>query len=69
MFTVNINEELCKGCVLCVSVCPKDVLEMSTELNNSGNVVARVKLPENCIGCQGCTLICPDACIEVTNDD
>ena len=34
--SIEIDIELCKGCDLCVQVCPVDVLEMSTELNRLG---------------------------------
>ena len=69
MFSININKELCKGCELCVELCPKKVLGMSEELNSSGNTFALAKLPEECIGCKICSLICPDACIEITKLD
>ena len=34
--SIEIDIELCKGCDLCVQVCPVDVLEMSTDLNRLG---------------------------------
>ena len=34
---VTINEVICKGCALCVSVCPKNVLALSTtKINPAG---------------------------------
>jgi len=69
MFSININKELCKGCELCVELCPKNVLCMSEELNSEGNTFAIAKLPEECVGCQVCTLVCPDACIEINKCD
>lgn len=34
---VTINEVICKGCGLCVSVCPKSVLALSTtKINPAG---------------------------------
>ena len=69
MFSININKELCKGCELCVKLCPKKVLGMTEELNSKGNTFALAKSPEKCIGCKICSLICPDACIEITKLD
>ena len=31
-----INSERCKGCALCIRVCPKKILEMSKETNGQG---------------------------------
>ena len=69
MFSININKELCKGCQLCVELCPKKVLGMTEELNSKGNVFALAKLPKECIGCKICSLVCPDACVEITKCD
>ena len=36
---VTINEVICKGCGLCVSVCPKSVLALSTtKINPAGTI-------------------------------
>jgi len=55
---VIINEEYCKGCVICVEVCPKDVLVME-------DFVAKVKDIESCTGCMLCEQLCPDFAIVV----
>lgn len=59
--SIEIDIELCKGCDLCVQVCPVDVLEMSTELNRLG--FRYPILLDGCTGCEMCALICPDFCI------
>ena len=33
---VFIIEDRCKGCILCVEYCPKDILEMSSGFNHKG---------------------------------
>jgi len=62
---IVINEEKCKGCGLCVSACPKDVIAMSDKLNSKGYHPAKQIKKEECIACGLCYLICPDVAIEV----
>ena len=56
---VFINREWCKGCGICVTFCPKDVLELD-EMDKA--IWAR---PEDCIACGLCELRCPDLAIEL----
>ena len=62
---VEIHLEACKGCGLCVSFCPKDVLELASEVNSKGYRIARSRHPEDCTGCAICALVCPDIAIMV----
>ncbi|MDR1640324.1 MAG: 4Fe-4S dicluster domain-containing protein [Clostridiales bacterium] len=63
---VTISSERCKGCGLCVDVCPKKVLALSTGvLNQKGFHPAEAARPQDCIGCAFCGLMCPDVCIKV----
>ena len=55
---VDIDIETCKGCEICVKVCPVNVLEMSTELNQAG--FRYPLLLDGCTGCEMCAIICPD---------
>ena len=57
--TVQIRTELCKGCDLCVAVCPEHVLEMTEQMNNKGWPVVTLA-HEGCTGCSLCALACPD---------
>ena len=61
--TVTIDVEACKGCELCVPVCPPRVLEMSTATNRMG--YRYPLLLDGCTGCELCYKICPDFCFEV----
>ena len=60
---VIINEDRCKSCELCVSVCPKGVLRISKRLNPKGYHPVELFDNEGCISCGFCFLICPDAAI------
>lgn len=66
---VTINPEVCKGCSLCVSVCPKNILELDrTTLNAKGYNPARCTKQEDCIACGFCGIICPDSAITVERE-
>ena len=61
-----IEKDRCKGCGLCVEVCPKKVLEISSEVNTKGYFPAYQAHPEDCNHCAMCCVMCPDVAIEIT---
>ncbi len=66
MAKITINKEACKGCGLCATVCPKQILRVSaTTSNNQGYFVVEETDPEKCIGCAFCATMCPDCVITV----
>ena len=65
MAKVSFNEKLCKGCGLCVTVCPKKIVELKRELNEKGYHPATCTDSEKCIGCAFCATMCPDCIITV----
>ena len=60
-----IDEKICKGCGLCVAVCPKNILEISTEVNTKGYYPVYQARPEDCIRCTMCCVMCPDVAITI----
>ena len=60
---VHIVRELCKGCGICIWICPRKVLEFSEEVNKFGWKVPKAK--NGCIGCKLCEMYCPDLAIWV----
>lgn len=64
---IIINTERCKGCGLCVMVCPKGGIIISKQSNKSGYFPAEANNTD-CTGCAVCAIICPDAAIEVYRD-
>ena len=66
-FRVSIDRERCKGCELCISVCPRHLLIMTATLNHKGYHVSESAHPDECIGCLKCARMCPEAAIEILN--
>ena len=64
---ITINTDRCKGCGLCVVVCPKDSIVISRQSNHSGYFPAQTN-NDGCTGCAMCAIICPEAVIEVSRD-
>lgn len=64
---IVVDEDLCKGCVLCISVCPKEVIKMADDrFTSKGYHPAELIDPNHeCTGCAICSLVCPDAAITV----
>ena len=62
---IEIDAELCKGCELCVSFCPKDIIALSKRLNAGGYQSAVVNGDGECTGCAICAVVCPEVAIEV----
>lgn len=65
MAKITIDKNRCKGCFLCISVCPKGALTKEEQLNKHGVTAVTMKEHADCLGCALCAVICPDCCIEV----
>lgn len=67
--TIVINEDRCKGCELCTTVCPKDLIHMADYFTPRGYRPAVLIDPNRvCTGCLLCSTICPDVAITVYRD-
>ncbi len=62
-YEVLVNNSWCKGCSLCIHICPKKVLDLDEVRLKS--VATR---QDDCIGCRQCENICPDLAITVKED-
>ncbi len=56
---ISIKSKWCKGCRICVAICPKKVLAMDAQHK------ATVVNPEACNRCRMCETHCPDFAIEI----
>lgn len=60
-----LDEDLCTGCEICVSVCPVDCIDKKPGPEfNDVLAVCHIDLPR-CIGCKLCAQVCPWDCIEM----
>jgi 2-oxoglutarate ferredoxin oxidoreductase subunit delta len=64
---IEINEDNCKGCSLCMIACPQTVIRPHTDrVNARGYSPATLVDPDGkCTGCALCAVACPDVCITV----
>ena len=60
MSRVVIEQEKCKGCGLCIPVCPKEILQLSEKINKKGYTYVECTDDDLCISCKACVLMCPD---------
>ena len=66
MAKVTFNEDICKGCGLCVDACPKHILALDrNKINKKGHNPAVMTDQSKCIACAFCARMCPDAVIKV----
>jgi len=62
---VEIREDRCKGCGLCVGICPSGLLKVSEKLNEMGYHPVEY-CGSGCTGCGLCYTLCPEpGCITV----
>ena len=62
---IEIEQELCKGCQICIAFCPKGSITPSGKLNASGYSPVEFSNNGECTGCAICALVCPEVAIEV----
>ncbi len=63
---VVIDSGFCKGCGLCVEVCPSHILELDMNtFTQKGYHPAKCIDESTCTGCATCALVCPDVAITV----
>jgi NAD-dependent dihydropyrimidine dehydrogenase PreA subunit len=62
MPNVQIEDQGCRGCTMCVDICPVDVFAFDEDA-----FLAKVERQNDCIGCLSCVYVCPSRCVEVSD--
>ena len=62
MLEMTIDEKACRGCRLCLEVCPTECFSFDGETKK-----ANVAIVETCIGCLSCAYLCPSGAISHHN--
>ena len=66
MSKVTFQTDRCKGCGLCVSACPKQIIALATDkINKKGHYPAEITDQSKCVACAFCATMCPDCIITV----
>jgi 2-oxoglutarate ferredoxin oxidoreductase subunit delta len=63
-----LNVNYCKGCLICVEVCPTKAITSSGRINPKGYVLPREDDMSRCTGCRLCEIVCPDFAIAVETE-
>lgn len=66
MADMRVNRDRCKGCGLCVDVCPQKIITIRKDIRTQkGYCPAECTDKAKCTGCAMCFTMCPDCAIEV----
>lgn len=65
MNKIVIDQKYCKGCGLCIAVCPNKLIAISDTANSKGYKCAVQTDESKCTACKLCAIMCPDAAITV----
>ncbi len=69
-YEIFIDAEQCDGCELCLSFCPKEIIEISKDKFNSRMLhYAIVIKSEECAGCRQCERLCPTVSLYILESD
>lgn len=68
---VVVTRERCKGCKICIEVCPQKILALEEKINSHGYQPVQVvpELRDKCTCCAFCAVMCPDAALEVEREE
>jgi 2-oxoglutarate ferredoxin oxidoreductase subunit delta len=57
---VEVKSDQCKGCEVCIDVCPTNSLALSDKVNTLGYPYVYFKKNSGCTACTFCFLNCPE---------
>ena len=63
---MTVDHTFCKGCGLCVEVCPVSIVELDEDtITEKGYHPSHCIDESRCTGCCSCAIMCPDVAITV----
>jgi len=62
---ILIDDQFCKGCNLCIEVCPREVFGKGDQRSRAGYSMPKVLSLGNCVACFLCEMTCPDLALSV----
>ncbi len=66
MNRLEIDQDRCKACMLCIDVCNRKLLALSEKgLNAKGFHAIEQHEAEKCTACALCAIVCPEGCFTV----
>ena len=65
MAKLEVDRELCKGCLICTVACPKGLLHRGEAYNKLGFYAVELENESGCSGCTLCAEVCPEVAILV----
>jgi 2-oxoglutarate ferredoxin oxidoreductase subunit delta len=68
MNKLHIHPVYCKGCQICVEMCPKQALKSSDTINSKGYLLPIENDMSRCNACGLCEVLCPDFAIAIETD-
>jgi len=63
--TIEVDENLCKACELCVQSCPVQVIALNNDIITPRGFHPAYLAKDGCTGCGICAIVCPEAAITV----
>jgi 2-oxoglutarate ferredoxin oxidoreductase subunit delta len=66
---ILIDDQYCKGCYLCIGVCPKKVFTRGDQRSRAGYAMPQATNLEGCIACKLCEMTCPDMALTVVEEE
>ena len=65
---IVIDEQFCKGCNLCLEVCPRKVFGKSSKRSRAGYSMPEAAELNQCSVCFLCEMTCPDLALTVIEE-
>lgn len=65
MNRLHVNPKYCKGCLICMEVCPTKAIRPCASINAKGYILPEEDDMTRCTGCALCQSVCPDFAIAI----